>query len=67
MTCCRLLIVQAKHIGGLVEGVLGAAEGGRAQIAISEAADAQDLSGWRQNLNGMLTAPGLVPALPCNL
>ena len=53
-----MLIVQPRHIGGFVEGVLGAAEGGRALLAISQAADTHDAFGWRQAVGGFLSAPG---------
>ncbi|KAK9821280.1 hypothetical protein WJX74_008477 [Apatococcus lobatus] len=54
----RMLIVQPQHIGGFVEGILGAAEGGRALLAVSQAADTHDAFGWRQSIGGFLSAPG---------
>ena len=54
-----MLIIQPRHIGGFVEGVLGAAEGGRALLAVSQAADTHDAFGWRQSMGGFLSAPGV--------
>lgn len=54
-----MLIVQPRHIGGLVEGILGAAEGGRALLAVTQAADTYDAFGWRQSTGGFLSAPGI--------
>lgn len=59
----RMLIVQPRHIGGLVEGILGGAEGGRALQAVMQAADSYDAFAWRQSIGGFLSAPGLCDSL----